>query len=426
MQNRTDNHAPWSRPLQPSGVARPRQPVGENGLLYTPNEPDRDEEIYAARAAAARRRATGLRPEAPSPAPEAKPISAQTLPVHADAVLYSSATGIHPQREPENAFEGEEDLRYDPDADKPTQPGSLTRRRRHRDASAEAETARPEPEVPVQQEPLQEKAQRARERVKAFSDSGTVRRRTRALQAAAAGEDAVPAGETPAEPTRPIASFAPRQARAEEPFTDENDTGSSLLVNTSNVPFGLRKGLKWKLNNRPEAEDEEAAGEDHMDSGRMPVPVPASAAAPAKPRRKGGNGFLIALIVVMLLVAACGFLWLSGMGEKLLDGISRAGSQPAEKTIRTGEMSVVPENAAVPTALVVTLSTDTSIADLRLLNDQNQVLAADVICNSTGEDCLWICRLVINEPYTGFIRAQLLTREGDWIMGSSSRYVNIN
>lgn len=426
MQNRTDNHAPWSRPLQPSGVARPRLPVGENGLLYTPNEPDHDEAVYAARAAAARRRAADLRPEATGPAPEPKPISAQTSPIHADTVLYSSATGIHPQREPENLFEGEAELRYDPDAAKPTQPGSLTRRRRQRGASADGETARTEPEVPVQQEPLHEKAQRAEEQVKAFSDSTTARRRTRALQAAAVAEDAVPAGETPADSARPISSFAPRQAREEEPFTDENDTGSSLLVNTSNVPFGLQKGMKWKLKNRPEPEDEEAAGEDHMDSGRMPVPVPASAAAPAKPRRKGGNGFLVALIAVMLLVAACGFLWLSGIGDKLLGGIHLLRSQPAEKTIRTGEMSVVPEDAAVPTALVVTLSTDTTIADLRLLNDQDQVLAAEVICNSSGEDCLWICRLVISEPYTGFIRAQLLTRDGDWVMGSSSRYVNIN
>lgn len=425
MQNR--DQTPWTRPLQPSGVARPRLPVGENGLSYTPNEPDGDEALYAAKAEAARQRAAGLRTEPVAETADPKPVSAYPLPCHADAVLYSSATGIHPQSEPENTFAEEAAPRRGLDAAMPSQPAALPRRRRRRDpaeAGEAGETAQTVPAPQTQEETLREKAYKAKERVAAFSDS-SARRRTDALVAAERGEQPAPAAGG-AGVQEAAASFAPKEARLEEAFTDESDTGTTLLVNTSNVPFGLHSGLEWNLGSRPEKNDEESAGEDHMDSGRMPVPMPAPASEPAAPKRKKGTGFLTALVAVMLLVAALGFLGLSGVGEKLLNGANRLFSPLAEKTIQTGEMSVVPEEAAVPSALVVTLSTDNTIADLRLLNEQGQIFDADVVCHSTGEDCLWICRLVMEEPYTGFIRAQLLTRNGDWVMGSSSRHVNVN
>lgn len=425
MQYRDDHQTPWTRPLQPSGVARPRLPVGENGLSYTPNEPDGSEAFYAAKAEEARRRAAGLRVDPMAEAAGAKPFAAEMPPRHADAVLYSSSTGIHPQSEPENAFADEDAPCRGLDAAKPSQPTPLPRRRRHQNTAEAPEATAVEPVPEVREETLRERANKAKERVAAFSDSNGVRRRAAALAAAESGEQpAHPEGEAGAQQI--LSSFAPKEARLEEPFSDQSDTGTTLLVNTSNVPFGLHSGLEWNLGSRSGVKDEESMGKDQMDNGRMPSPMPAPIGETAASKPKKGTGFLAALVVVMLLAAAIGFLWLSGMGGRLLDGANRLFSQMAQKTIQTGEMSVVPEEAAVPTALVVTLSTDSSIADLRLLNEQGQVFDADVICNSTGEDCLWICRLVMDEPYTGFIRVQLLTRNGDWVLGSSSRYVNIN
>ncbi|MBR4067381.1 MAG: hypothetical protein IKK08_01995 [Clostridia bacterium] len=398
MYRPNENVSPWSVPLQPAGVVRPRKPVGENGLLYTPNEPGSDEEMYAAKAAAARSRTEQLRAAQLAEPSASETFSSDGAAAHPAAVLYSSTTGIHPQSEPETPFAETDEPKRVLDAAMPSRPAPLRRRRRQA----------------VEEEPLPQTGDYS----SLLTESGRhARIRTDALLAASKTDDH-PARQA-YDPKKQ--SFAPIEERGTR---EETDRGGdvALLVNTTTAPFGLHPGLEWNVS----APTDGAAPEETPPAGNpepAPLPDPVEKRKPA-PRR--GNGFLVALIVLMLLAALAGFLWLSGIGESVLDSAKQLFTRTVEPTIATGEMLVIPDNAAVPTNLTVTLSTDSSIVDLRLLDDKDRILDADVICNPTGEDCIWMCRLAVEQPYTGFIRAQLLTRDGNWVMGSSGRHVNLN
>ncbi len=408
------NQSPWMKPPEPVRRTRTQRMGDRYAGQYTPNEPDSNEAVYAAQAAAARQRAQTLRTEALTrmaavqDAPEESGVSVP------DAVLYRHNTGIPTPEE-------------QPAATSPAQPDGQPRRRRRRATPPPAEEAAPVTDDNIP--PLYP------------ADSGltdTARTRAQAIQAA---REALEQQDTSLRRKAEIAKIDAREEQAntyapaqggQKPVSGRGsdippDSDALLLVSSSTTPFGLPEGVVWEppRAQKAAAEDEDdAAAEDQMETGRMPSPAPVSTLDVPKTRK--ANRLLTLLAVVMLLIAAGAFLWLSGLGESLWQSATGLYTELTSDTIKTGEMSVVPEAAAVPTVLTVTLATDNTIAGLRLLDDNGNVLEAAVLCTANGEDCLWSCRVVIEKPYSGFIRAQLLNKNGEWILGSSSRYVSIN
>ncbi len=450
----------WMQPPRAAhleGSPRTPQTGDRYGMQYTPNEPDAREPAYAAQAAAARRRA-GRQQAAPQPA------------VKPDAVLYRQSTGVVelppiPAAPMMAAVPVAASRKPDAPAPLPfreMEPGASTRRRRRVMPQDSVAYEEPAPESSLAQK-AEEAKQAAREHASLPQQTGSLAQKAEAAKQAAReksvysrtealmeAEDRY-ASQSPLdepEETRPVLPpagaeasrkkndsvrerlniFARRPAKNEEPEQEPQ-----LLVNTSHTAFGLHNGLSLELTNTfasdEEDEEEEENGryvEDHMETGRMPAPAPVSTLEP--PRRSGGAlpvKLLKAVVVLMLLAAIVSFLWLSGIGEYVSTGVQRIYADLTDNTVATGAMSVVPEAAAVPTTLLVTLTTDHTIADLRLLRDDGQVLEADISCNADGGETLWTCRVPMEEAYEGFIRAQLLNAKGEWRIGSSSRYVNI-
>lgn len=452
----------WMRPLQTAQLGngvQPRKLSDAYAGRYTPNEPDANEAAYTAQAQATRRRRqTAAQPMTDQPAPEtdAKP----------DAVLYSSAAGI-----PAAAFQDSV----------PGEGAAATGRRRRRMEQRQEEAPAPLPQLQpsitfsedtlrrraeaerqeamrLQQEEaaaassLREKAEAAKEAVRrsaeeeAFARQDSLRSRANAIHAAQSSQELQSAFTTnpyaaaaepvlPEMPLREKAEAAKGNAKQKlNPFNrkgapvshTEDGAETPLLVNSTNKPFGLKEGLSWTLtrSDKKQPKREEAPAPDLMDSAQMPTPAPVTAID--IPKAKRTNRWLTVLVVLMLIAAAAGYLTLSGLGEDLANRAVGFYNAMTNKTVQTGTMSVVPETAAVPATLIVTLSTDSTIADLRLLDDDNNLLPADVSCVASGNDCLWSARVVMDKPYTGFIRAQLLDMKGEWVIGSSSRYVNID
>lgn len=426
-RSQQSNQNPWLHTPEPVRRTRTQRMEEHYAGQYTPNEPDGNEAVYAARAAAARQRAQALRTEAITQMAIAQDEPDDGTAGEPDAVLYRHSTGIP--------------------AAAPGEPSQRRRRRRADAYRAEEEASHyvissgNVSGIADGEEALTDTARTRAQAIQAAREAldkqeSTLKDKAEAAKAEArAGLTAdLRAPETQKE-HKPGKNQREKTATAKEKLGFFNRRSSApapsddtlLLVNTTTTPFGLPEGVEWqppKAAAAPAEDDDDASMEDRMDSTRMPTPAPVSTLD--VPKAKKTNRLLTLLAVLMLLVAAGGFLWLSGLGESLWKSASSLYTELTTETIKTGEMSVVPEAAAVPTTLTVTLATDNTIADLRLLDDDGNVMPASIICTANGEDCLWSCRVVIETPYSGFIRAQLLDKNGQWILGSSSRYVSIN
>lgn len=424
------------RPAQLEGSPRTQQTDERYAMQYTPNEPDANEGVYAAQAVAARRRMDRQR--------------APQQPVRPDAVLYSRNGGAAelppvPERPVMPAVPMAADRRPEDPAPLPfreQEPGANTRRRRRQ---LQEETA---PQNDTLREKAEQAKQNAREKTadgpgsvydKAVAAKNALREgrgydRTRALltaeetyarqQSGDGAEDVSPV-RPPAQKSDSVRErlnvFSRRPPKREEPEQEPE-----LLVNTSATAFGVPPDLSLPLTDSLADDDDDSRLCDHVDTVHMPKPAPVSTGEAPQVKKPGLPVRLLkAVVVIMLLVAVCAFLWLSGIGEYLTDGVQKVYADLTDRTLTTGSMTVVPQDAAVPTTLLVTLSTDHTIADLRLLRDDGQLLEADISCTPSGSDTLWTCSVVVDEPYEGFIRAQLLDAKGEWRIGSSSRYVNI-
>ena len=424
------------RPAQLEGGPRTPQMDERYAMQYTPNEPDANEGVYAAQAAAARRRMDRQR--------------ALQQPVRPDAVLYSRSGGAAelppvPERPVMPPIPMAADRRPEASAPLPfrdQEPGANTRRRRRQ----------LQEEYALQNDPLSEKAEQVKQSVKTEEDTGSVYDkavaaknalregrsydRTRALltaeetyarqQSSGGAEDVSPV-QPPAEKRdaarEKLNVFSRRPPKRKEPEPEPE-----LLVNTSTTAFGVPPDLSLQLTDSLADDEDEDDSRlcDHVDTVHMPKPAPVPTCQTPQVQKPGLPVRLLkAVVVIMLLIAVGAFLWLSGIGEYLTDGVQKVYADLTDRTLTTGSMTVVPQDAAVPTTLLVTLSTDNTIADLRLLRDDGQLLAADISCTPSGADTLWTCTVVVDEPYEGFIRAQLLDAKGEWRVGSSSRYVNI-
>lgn len=421
---RQQGQNPWLKPAQPVKPGSTQPTADRYAEQYIPNEPDSNEPMYAAQAAAARQRAQDIRTAALT---QQAAIDEQAAEAASHAVvesLYRQDTGIaRPAADADAAaLQGDEQPRrrrrmvvrqedgnvtVAPMPEAPTDLTDTARRRTQAILAAQQEQE-------MQDESLRKKAEAAKQEAREKQTPGTYTP-VQQPQAEQTGS------KVPEKAKKKLGAFHHRKEEAEVP----------LLVNSSPVPFGLPSDVEWdseRMRSVHPDEDEELAQEDQMDSQRMPKPAPVPTfevpAAPA-PKKKG-TGLLTLLIIVMVLVALCSALWLSGLGKSLWEGAVDLYTGLTTETIKTGDMSVVPEAAAVPTTLTVTLTTDNTIADLRLVDDAGQMFDATVMCTSYGDTCLWSCRMAIEEPYSGFVHAQLLTRSGEWLPGSSSRYVSID
>lgn len=422
---RQQGQNPWLKPAQPVGPGSAQPLADRYAGQYIPNEPDSNEPMYAAQAAAARQRAQDIRTAALT---QQAAIDEQAAEEAAHAVvesLYRQDTGI---------------ARPADDADAAIPQGDEQPRRRRRRMVVRQEdgnvTVAPMPEAPAD---LTDTARRRAQAILAAQQEQEMQEESLRKKAEAAKQEArekqVPGAYAPVQQPQAeqTGSKVPEKMKKKLGAFHhrKEDTEVPLLVNISPVPFGLPSDVEWdsaRMRSVRPDEDEELAQEDQMDSQRMPKPAPVSTfEAPAAPApKKKGIGLLILLIVVMVLLALCSALWLSGLGKTLWEGAVDLYTGLTTETIKTGDMSVVPEAAAVPTTLTVTLTTDNTIADLRLVDDAGQMFNATVMCTSYGDTCLWSCRMAVEEPYSGFVHAQLLTRSGEWLPGSSSRYVSID
>jgi hypothetical protein len=134
----------------------------------------------------------------------------------------------------------------------------------------------------------------------------------------------------------------------------------------------------------------------------------------------------VLLMVLMLLAAAAGFLWLSGLGEKLINGASNIVETLSSSTVSIEAMTVSPEHAALPAKLTFHLKTDATITELRLVTADGSQLPADASVTIAENGLDWECKCTLTEPYTGTVYAELLCADGQWRKASESCYIEIN
>ena len=508
---------PWMRPMHSQQLLRRDQPrqAPEPAGPYTPNEPDHNEAIYAARAAAARqqaaaRQAAGAEPPsvaqmAVEQAAQQAHAARQTLPplrendaavpypAQPAAVLYQQATGVQqpvqpavqkparptqPHRLPMDAY-----LTVEP-ANEAAAPSSRLlddgaladamlaeetllstspRRRRmvmrqERAAaewpdSAPAEAVQPMDAIPdmVQMPPLPQDDQES----SAESSTVPVREEAPALEETQPmdaipdmpelpplvllpQDDPEPETDAPAAPASEEA-LVPEESQAAPETTQEAapetadpqpDPQPEVPLNPSSLPsdffdMPLENPLKqYDWYNGDVLEEDDDPEEDCMESSSMPTPAPVSTVDIPKVRQ--GKRLLTVLLTLMLLVAAAAFLWLSGYGEKLYHGAGRLVEHLQNPTVATGPMSVAPESAALPATLTITLTTDASISDLRLLDDSHQPLPVAFIAEAQGDQTLWTGTLTMETAYDGFLHTLLLCKDGQWRTGREKVHVTLN
>lgn len=177
----------------------------------------------------------------------------------------------------------------------------------------------------------------------------------------------------------------------------------------------------------PDEEDETPA-DDFVETARMPVPQPVSTLdiPTTKEPKKKGYKLMTLLMVLMLLAAAAGFLWLSGLGEKLINGASNIVETLSSSTVSIEAMTVSPEHAALPAKLTFHLKTDATITELRLVTADGSQLPADASVTIAENGLDWECKCTLTEPYTGTVYAELLCADGQWRKASESCYIEIN
>ena len=273
------------------------------------------------------------------------------------------------------------------------------------EASADRQQVEPLiPEAPAfQTASLQEKAEAARQQV---------------LSEASADRQQV----EPLIPEAPAFQTASLQEKAEAARQQVLSEATADRQQVEPLPEAIFAGLNLS-EFIPEEEDEEPEQEDCMDTSRMPIPAPVSTLD--IPKTKRGNRWLALLAVLMLLAAVGSFLWLSGTGEKLYRGVTGLIQQVTSPTVETGPMNVSPEAAALPAVLTITLTTGEEAADLQLLDDNGHPFEAEVTRTPAEGGVLWTCRILFQEPYEGFIRANLLV-DGQWKLAQASRHVQVN
>ena len=275
------------------------------------------------------------------------------------------------------------------------------------EASADRQQVEPLiPEAPAfQTASLQEKAEAARQQV--------------LCEASAGRQQPEPMPQIPEAPAFQTASLQEKAEAARQQVLSEATADRQQV---EPLPEAIFAGLNLS-EFIPEEEDEEPEQEDCMDTSRMPIPAPVSTLD--IPKTKRGNRWLALLAVLMLLAAVGSFLWLSGTGEKLYRGVTGLIQQVTSPTVETGPMNVSPEAAALPAVLTITLTTGEEAADLQLLDDNGHPFEAEVTRTPAEGGVLWTCRILFQEPYEGFIRANLLV-DGQWKLAQASRHVQVN
>ncbi len=349
-QRTVSGGSPWMRPLSAQQLVRkdPSRRTTEPVGTYTPNEPDQNEAIYAARAKAA---ISAQRPAAPVPSAPAEPISTPvSTPTSENPIeqaMRSTVAQIHTARQeashpsqetampsasylPTEFFYRQSTgvLQPEPEAPKaaiPPQPAQPHRLPMVQYSEA-APAAEPAPQTtyafasrlpdaaPLTDPLLAEEASQE----SAFPHRRTVLMRTQqpndvdwyALQqetvspVQAAPEPTVQAEQEPCEPLF---------ANLDEPAPQPADLPPLPQQSQWDADF-----MQPLLDpSQPTEEDEDEGEEDCMDTDTMPIPAPISPfmLPPDKPKRR----FPVALVLLPLMLIATGvFLWFSGYGAPLL------------------------------------------------------------------------------------------------------------
>ena len=477
QQNRQPAGNPWMRPTNSQQLIRNdttrRNPVPVSP--YTPNEPDRNEAVYAARAAAARQQAAA-RQTAPAPSPVQQALDQaaqqahaarqsaslttdryarvqQEMPAQPAAVFYQQSTGaVQPARqEAAQPARPAQPHRLPMDAwQQPRQEAPAASITRQVDAAALADPM-------LAEEAVQTATSRRRSRMvmrqerEMPAEAPAAFPPVSAQEAAAAQPDPQPmpapaqepvletippmpqlsgqpdllfsqdtAPATSDTPAQPLPSGDPADDLFAEVFPETvPEIKAEPAADDFRLPENPLKDYSWY----DEPDEDEPEG-DCVDTSSMPVPAPVSTLDIPKVRR--GKRLFTLLLVVMLLAAAGAFLWLSGYGEKLYHSAIKLVDSIQNPTVPTGPMNVTPESAALPATLTVTVTTDSTVTALKLLDDTDQPLAASVTSQAQGDQTLWTCSVRFETPYEGFLRAQLLGEDGQWHIGSEKRHVALN
>ncbi|MBE5793433.1 MAG: hypothetical protein E7323_01980 [Clostridiales bacterium] len=499
---------PWMRPMQSQQLIRndqtrrPLEPAGP----YTPNEPDHNEAIYAARAAAARQQAMARQAAAqPQSAVQqaveqaarqahaarqvVQPQMAQRYaytpqPVQPAAVFYQQSTGVQqppqpapqqplrpaqPHRLPMDAYAGQpvqqpaagyapsrqvdESLLSDAMLmEEARQPASPRRRRmvmrQEREAAEQAqrsqmpsaqmppavaapmETIPAMPRLEIQPDaffpPVEDPLPSAPHK-ESRPDAPTAQTLSQPADLFPQIESTPAAQPEPAPQPEPVPDPAPA---AQEMFLPEAAREAESIPDPANPPadffeMPLDNPLKqypWYAEDVLEEDDDPE--EDCMDTSSMPIPAPVSTLDIPKLRR--GKRLLTVLLALMLLAAAGAFLWLSGYGEKLFHQATKLVETVKNTTQSTGPMKVSPESAGLPAVLTISITTDRNISDLRLIDDNDQELSAQIHSRTVGKEILWTGTLVVKQAYVGYLRTRLLCKDGQWRTGSEKCYVELN
>lgn len=484
--NRPENTGnPWMRPMGAQQLTRRERYRQAPAPLspYTPNEPDGNEAVYAARAAAARQQADNRQmpayrtPEAPAPvqqaveqaamqahtarmnarpqqpAPQmqaarpAQPAQPYQQPAAAyqqvqrpqatNAVFYQQATGV--QQQPA----------------RPAQPAHPVQPHRM-PVNPYAYAAQPVQNAMPQQQPMRQPAAEPVQTVSisrqadasALADpmlmveaaqTGTPRRRSRMVmrqeqelpQQQASGPITPPEDrrifERPAsqEPVQPVAATpTPEPRMPEVPKMPELEPIPAAPVAEAAPAAPADQSLESLLSEYSwAAADEEEEGEDCMDTSAMPIPAPVNTFD--IPKVKRGKKLFTLLLVVMLLAAAAGFLWVSGYGEKLYHGAIELVQNLKSDAVPTGALTISPETAALPAKLTVTVTTESTISSLKLVDENDAELPTEIAYTAHEDGILWKCTLRMDQPYNGFVYTKLLCEDGQWRPGSEKGHLTV-
>lgn len=473
---------PWMRPMsaqllvRKDAPARVAEPVGP----YTPNEPDENEAVYAARAAAARQQAEARQRDASlSPVQMAVEQAAQEAhaarqtvaePAQPDAVLYQQSTGVQqPEEEPEQPVQptqphrlptsayaiaqmdarpisrqADEAALADPMLVEEARQTTAPRRRRmvmrqEREAAEAAQAVPPEAQQEAAPEETQAPAEEPGKTEEAAIDNSVYEDLFEAEEPVeneaeppaspqeSGPADGQPEGEAPHQPGAAENDPADAPAEAGEDLACDLTLSQLDPAHPSEEYFRMPlenplKGYAWYTDEVLDEEDDPE--EDCMDTSAMPVPAPVSTID--VPRMRRGKWVLSLLLSLMLLLAAGGYLWISGHGEVLYRKALQLVETLKAPTVRTGAMTVSPETAAPPAVLTVTLTTGSDISAIELMDDADQPLAAEIVSRAQGEDTLWTCTLRMDAAYVGFVRARCLCSDGLWRVASQKRHVDVN
>lgn len=477
--NRPENTGnPWMRPMGAQQLTRRERYRQAPAPLspYTPNEPDGNEAVYAARAAAARQQAANRQmpayrtPEAPAPVQQAveqaamqahaarmnarpqqpapqmqaarpaqpvQPYQQVQRPQATNAVFYQQATGV--QQQPARPAQPAQ----------PVQPHRMP-------VNPYAYAAQPVQNAMPQQQPMRQPAAEPVQTVSisrqadasALADpmlmveaaqTGTPRRRSRMVmrqeqelpQQQASGPITPPEDrrifERPVsqEPVQPVAATpTPEPRMPEVPKMPELEPIPAAPVAEAASTAQADQSLESLLSEYSwAAADEEEEGEDCMDTSAMPIPAPVNTFD--IPKVKRGKKLFTLLLVVMLLAAAAGFLWVSGYGEKLYHGAIELVQNLKSDAVSTGALTISPETAALPAIVTVSLTTEENISSLKLVDGDGNELPAQVAYTAHEDGIQWICTLRMSEPYTGSVCTQLLCEDGQWRPGSEKGHLTV-